>query len=83
MVEVSNSVDQSKSDYDAVMHMPYEVTIFAVIVVWLFLRDWRVTIISAVALPLSIIPTFIILSILDYNLNVMTLLALTRPSACR
>jgi multidrug efflux pump subunit AcrB len=77
MVEVSNTVDQSKSDYDAAMHMLYEGTILAVIVVWLFLRDWRATIISAVALPLSIIPTFIALSILGYNLNVMTLVALT------
>lgn len=77
MVEVSNTVDQSKSDYDAAMHMLYEGTILAVIVVWLFLRDWRATIISAVALPLSIIPTFIVLSILGYNLNVMTLVALT------
>jgi len=77
LVEVSNTVDQSKSDYEAAMRMLYEGTILAVIVVWLFLRDWRATLISAVALPLSIIPTFIVLSILGYNLNVLTLLALT------
>jgi len=77
LVEVSNTVDQSKSDYEAAMRMLYEGTILAVIVVWLFLRDWRATMISAVALPLSIIPTFIVLSMLGYNLNVLTLLALT------
>lgn len=77
LVEVSNTVDQSEDDYGAAMRMLYEGTILAVVVVWLFLRDWRATVISAVALPLSIIPTFIVLSILDYNLNVLTLLALT------
>jgi multidrug efflux pump subunit AcrB len=77
IVEVANTVDLSQSEYDAAMRMLYEGTILAVIVVWLFLRDWRATIVSAVALPLSIIPTFIVLSILGYTLNVLTLLALT------
>ncbi|MFK8184904.1 MAG: efflux RND transporter permease subunit [Phormidesmis sp.] len=51
--------------------------ILAVVVVGVFLRDWRTTFITAMALPLSIIPTFLVLQALDYTLNSMSLLALT------
>ncbi|NMF81877.1 efflux RND transporter permease subunit [Nodosilinea sp. P-1105] len=51
--------------------------ILAVVVVGCFLRDWRATLITATALPLSIIPTFLVLRWFDYTLNSMTLLALT------
>ncbi len=50
--------------------------ILTVITVGLFLRDWRITLITALALPLSIVPTFIVMQALDYTLNGMTLLAL-------
>ncbi len=49
----------------------------AVIVVFLFLRDWRATFIAAVAMPLSLIPTFLIMDLTDQSLNVVTLLALS------
>ncbi|MEL6490012.1 MAG: efflux RND transporter permease subunit [Cyanobacteria bacterium J06621_3] len=49
----------------------------AVVVVGCFLRNWRTTLITAAALPLSIIPTFIVIKALGYSLNSMTLLALT------
>ena len=52
-------------------------SILAVVVVGSFLRNWRTTLITAVALPLSIIPTFIVINALGYSLNSMTLLALT------
>lgn len=51
--------------------------ILAVVVVGVFLRDWRATLITATALPLSIIPTFIVLDWLGYTLNSMSLLGLT------
>src|SRR3546814_17797703 len=54
-----------------------EGAILAVIVVWIFLRDWRATMISAVALPLSILPTFAFIHWAGYTLNTITLLALT------
>lgn len=47
-----------------------------VITVGIFLRDWRVTLITATALPLSIIPTFWVMKTLNYTLNSMSLLAL-------
>lgn len=51
-------------------------SVLAVVTILLFLRNWRATIIAAVALPLSIIPTFAVQQLLGYTLNNMTLLAL-------
>ncbi|MEZ2320652.1 MAG: efflux RND transporter permease subunit [Microcoleus sp.] len=48
----------------------------AIVTILIFLRDWRATLIAAVALPLSAIPTFAVLRLLGYTLNGMTLLAL-------
>ena len=45
--------------------------------VWLFLRDWRATFVSAVALPMSVIPAFIGMYLLGFSINVVTLLALS------
>ena len=50
--------------------------VLTVLTVGIFLRDWRVTFITGLALPLSIIPTFIVMQYLNYTLNGMTLLAL-------
>jgi len=49
----------------------------AILVVWLFLKDWRATFISSVALPLSIIPAFLGMDYLGFSLNGITLLALS------
>jgi hydrophobic/amphiphilic exporter-1 (mainly G- bacteria), HAE1 family len=51
--------------------------LLAVIVVWWFLRDWRATLISAVAMPLSVIPTFFFMNWLGFSLNLITLLGLS------
>jgi multidrug efflux pump subunit AcrB len=51
--------------------------LLAVVVVWWFLRDWRATLISAVAMPLSVIPTFLCMSWLGFSLNLITLLGLS------
>ena len=75
--EINNSIKNIRSNYEAAMHSLFEGALLAVIVVWLFLRDWRATFVSAVALPLSIIPTFAAMSLLGFGLNTITLLALT------
>jgi multidrug efflux pump subunit AcrB len=54
-----------------------EGALLAVIVVFLFLRDIRATLISAVALPLSIIPTFWVMDMLGFSLNLVSLLGIT------
>jgi multidrug efflux pump subunit AcrB len=59
------------------MHTLYEGAILAVIVVFLFLRDWRATIIAALTLPLSIFPAFWVMELLGFSLNMVTLLAIT------
>jgi multidrug efflux pump subunit AcrB len=66
-----------KEEYDGSMALLYEGALLAVIVVWLFLRDWRATFVSAVALPLSVIPAFIGMYALGFSVNVVTLLALS------
>ncbi len=75
--EASSQVGYIQESFDASMEMLIEGAILAIIVVWLFLRDWRATLISAVALPLSIIPTFWAIWALGYTLNILTLLALS------
>jgi multidrug efflux pump subunit AcrB len=75
--EASSQVGYIQESFDASMEMLVEGAILAIIVVWLFLRDWRATAVSAVALPLSIIPTFWAIWVLGYTLNILTLLALS------
>lgn len=52
-------------------------SLFASLIIWFFIRDWRTVLISSIAIPTSIITTFSIMRWLDYTLNSMTLLALT------
>jgi len=51
--------------------------VLAALVVFLFLRNFRATIITAVTIPLAIIGTFIVIYFLGFTLNTMTMLALT------
>lgn len=75
--EAYNTVVPTEQNYESSMHMVYEGALIAVFVVWLFLRDWRATLLAAVALPLSIIPTFLVMYLLGYSLNTITLLAIS------
>ena len=73
---VFSAVQEVQASYKSSMTMLWEGSLLAVIVVWFFLRDWRATWISAVALPLSIIPTFGVMWLFGFSLNMITLLAL-------
>ena len=73
---VSTAIDEVRASFSSSMHMLWEGAALAVLVVWFFLRDWRATWISALALPLSIIPTFGVIWLLGFSLNMITLLAL-------
>ena len=75
--EATSTVGYIQTSYDSSMEMLIEGAILAIFVVWLFLRDWRATAVSALALPLSIIPTFWAVWALGFTLNILTLLALT------
>ena len=61
---MSSTVEDAEASYDSSMQMLLEGALLAVIVVWLFLRDWRATWISALALPLSVLPTFAVMHLL-------------------
>jgi HAE1 family hydrophobic/amphiphilic exporter-1 len=69
-------VDFIKTLHEGSMMAMLEGALLAVFVVFVFLRDWRATIISAVAIPLATIPTFFVLEPLNFTLNIMTLIAL-------
>ncbi|EJK83751.1 efflux RND transporter permease subunit, partial [Rhizobium sp. AP16] len=75
--EAYSTIGPIIDNYNGSMHMLYEGAILAIVVVWLFLRDWRATILSAVALPLSVIPTFLVMYLAGFSLNIVTLLALS------
>lgn len=68
--------DAIKGSYQGTIMALVVGCILTIITVGIFLRNWRITLITAVALPLSILPTFWVMKILDYTLNGMTLLAL-------
>ena len=74
---LSNSVKFTEIQYHSAMTAMVEGALLAIVVVFLFLRDWRATIISALAIPLSAIPAFWFMDMLGFTLNQMTLLALS------
>ncbi|MDP3548715.1 MAG: efflux RND transporter permease subunit [Phreatobacter sp.] len=73
--EIDNSVNYTAGNHTSAMTMLMEGALLTVIVVFLFLRDFRATVISAVALPLSIIPTFWVMDMLGFSMNLVSLLA--------
>ena len=75
--QLFSSVDYTKSQYHTAMQAMIEGAVLAVVVVFLFLRDWRATIIAALAIPLSAIPTFWFMDMMGFTLNVTSLLALS------
>jgi multidrug efflux pump subunit AcrB len=77
VTEVFNLIDPVAENYAGSMQLLYEGALLAVLVVFLFLRDWRATFISALALPLSIIPTFWLIHMMGFSLNTVTLLSLS------
>jgi multidrug efflux pump subunit AcrB len=77
ITEAFNFVDPVQENFTGSIWLMVEGAILAVIVVWFFLRDWRATIVSALALPLSIIPTFGAMYLMGFTLNVITLLSLS------
>jgi multidrug efflux pump subunit AcrB len=69
--------EYTKEQYRSSMLAMIEGAILAVVVVFLFLRDWRATLISALAIPLSAIPTFWFMDMMGFSLNSLSLLALS------
>ena len=77
LIMLDSSVPYTVGNYKASMSTLVEGAILAIVVVFLFLRDIRATIIAAVALPLSVIPAFFGMDMLGFSLNLVSLLAIT------
>jgi len=74
---IDTSVDFTKGNYEAAISTLFEGAALAVIIVFLFLRDIRATVIAAISLPLSIFPAFWAMDILGFSLNLVSFLAIT------
>ncbi len=78
VTEAFNFVDPVEENYHGSMLLLYEGALLAVLVVWLFLRDWRATLVAATALPMSVIPAFAVMHyVFGFSINVVTLLSLS------
>ena len=77
VTEAFNFVDPVIENYEGSMILLLEGALLAVLVVWAFLREWRATFVSAVALPLSAIPTFAVMHWMGFTVNTVTLLSLS------
>lgn len=74
---IDTKVKYTVGNYEAAMKTLVEGALLSIIVVLLFLRDWRATLITSLALPLSIIPTFFVIDSLGFSLNLVSLLGIT------
>lgn len=74
---IDETTTPTEETFDAAMSTLFEGALLAVIVVFIFLRDWRATLVAAVSLPLAIIPTFWVLDLMGYTLNMLSLLGVT------
>ncbi len=77
ITQLFSQVQYTKGQYDSSMEALVEGAALAIVIVFLFLRDWRATVISAIAIPLSAIPTFWFMELMGFTLNFLSLLALS------
>jgi len=75
--QLDSMVSYTLGAYQSTMKTLLEGAILAIAVVFVFLRDWRATLISAIALPLSIVPAFWAIEAAGFSLNLVSLLAIT------
>jgi len=75
--QLYTSVEYTRGQYHSAMQAMIEGAVLAVVIVFLFLRDWRATMISALAIPLSAIPAFWFMDMMGFTLNGISLLALS------
>ncbi len=74
---IDDAVSYTKGNYLAAMETLIEGALLAVLVVFVFLKNWRATLIAAVALPLSAVPAFWAMSLMGFSLNLVSLLGIT------
>lgn len=74
---VNDASEFVKASVDDTMSNIYLGVIFTAIVLFLFLHDWRSTLVVAMSMPTSIISTFLLLQMFGLSLNMMTLMGLS------
>ncbi len=74
---VNDASEFVQSSFDDTMSNIYLGVLFTAIVLFLFLHDWRSTIVVAMSMPTSIISTFLLLQVFGLSLNMMTLMGLS------
>src|SRR4051812_12856048 len=74
---IDDTVSYIEGNYKAAMGTLLEGAALAIVVVFVFLRDWRATLITAIAMPLSIVPAFWAMHMMGFSLNLVSLLAIT------
>ncbi len=77
MTLIDDSVRGTYGSYVSAMHSLLEGAALATLVVFVFLRDWRATLLAAAALPLSVLPAFFFMHMMGFSLNFVSLLAIT------
>ena len=78
-IEYSYGFDSTKfirASIDEVKSTVYEAFILVIIIIFLFLRDWRVTLIPCIVIPVSLIGAFFVMYIAGFSINVLTMLAI-------
>jgi HAE1 family hydrophobic/amphiphilic exporter-1 len=75
--QIFSLVTFTEISFKSAIYTFFEGAALTILVVFLFLRDRRATVIAALAIPLSIIPTFLFMSLLGFSLNVISLLAIS------
>ncbi|MCC2978492.1 efflux RND transporter permease subunit, partial [Sphingomonas sp. PL-96] len=75
--KIVSTAQNTRESFSATVHTLIEGMILAALVVFVFLREWRSTVIAAIAMPISLVPTFAAMAMLGFSLNIISLLALT------
>ena len=77
-IEYTYSFDNTKfirASIDEVKDTVYEAFILVIAIIFLFLRDWRVTLIPCIVIPVSLIGAFFVMYVMGFSINVLTMLA--------
>ena len=64
-----------RASIDEVKNTVYEAFVLVIIIIFLFLRDWRVTLIPCIVIPVSLIGAFFVMYVAGFSINVLTMLA--------
>lgn len=77
-VHYSYGFDNTKfirASIDEVKQTVYEAFALVIIIIFLFLRDWRVTLVPCIVIPVSLVGSFFIMYLFGFSINVLTMLA--------